>query len=341
MSMTNEQGGALGRVRTFWRRTLFGPSVVARIEIYEELAPTLAAGIGLREALQATTDRHSGAKRRAVELLSDGVERDVPMSVTMRANPEFFTLIEAAIVETGERTGRMDVAFRGAAAQLERAKAVRTRMWQSVSYPLLLVHCFILMCSVVRMFGGGSFLLLAVPSFALLWGGIFLVASVHAARQDSEGYARRLRSIPLFGSVLRVGSLARFARVFAALYGSGVAYGEALLIAGQASGDAVMCAEAVTAASALDRGASLPEALTRMPSIPSDDMGLLLAGEKSGELEGAALRVSVLEDARYDVSVNRMAGLLRNGLVVVMGCAVGLYAVSFYAKYYGAILDIK
>src|SRR6185369_14642803 len=125
------------RVRSFWRRVLHGPSDGARIQIYEELAPTLTAGIGLREALRSTADRNSGAKRRAVLLLADGVDNNVALSAVMRANPETFTAIEAALVETGERTGRMDTAFRAASAQLERAKAVRARMWQSVSYPLL------------------------------------------------------------------------------------------------------------------------------------------------------------------------------------------------------------
>jgi len=328
--MQQGRGGAIARVRTFWRRTLFGPSAGARIEIYEELAPTLAAGIGLKEALHSTADRHSGAKRRAVELLADGLDRDVAMSATMTANPETFTTLEAALVQTGERTGRLDVAFRAASAQLERAKNVRARMLHAVSYPLLLVHCFILMCSLVRMFQGKSFLALALPSFALLWGGIIFVASFHAARADAESYARKLRRVPLLGPVLRVGSLARFARVFAALYGGGVPYDEALVVAGQASGDAAMCAESVGAAEALGRGASMPEALAQMRSIPTDDLGLLLAGEKSGELESAALRVSVLEESRYDVSVNRMAGTLRSGLIVVMGIAVGLYAYDFY-----------
>jgi type IV pilus assembly protein PilC len=339
--MSSDHGGAVARVRTYWRRALFGPSVGARIRIYEELAPMLAAGIGLRESLRSTADRRSGAGRRAVELIADGVARDVPPSSTMRANPECFTPLEAALVATGERTGRLDAAFRSASAQLERAQAVRTRMIQAVAYPLLLVHCFILMCAVVRMFGGGSFLLVALPSFALLWGGVFLVASLHAAGAGSPAYFGFLRRLPLLGSVLRTDAVARFARAFAALHGGGVAYGEALTIAGEASGDAVLSSDAEFAARELLDGATMSEALTRMRSIPSDDLGLLVAGEHSGELEGAAGRVADLESARHDVAVNRLASVLRNGLVIVMGIAVGVYAVSFYANLYAPILNMK
>ncbi len=325
-------------VRTFWRRTLFGPSIGARIRIYEELAPSLAAGIGLKEALHSAADRSAGSRGRALRLLADGLDRDVPLAVTMRANPDVFTPIEAALVATGDRTGRMDVAFRAASTQLERALAVRDRVRHAVAYPLLLVHCFILMASFVRMCFGHSFLLMAVPSFVVLWSAILFGVSLHVAKAGDAGYARLVRRLPLFGPVVRIGSLSRFTRVFGALYGAGVTYAEALPLAGEASGDAAVASEVGLAADALTRGATFAEAISLVASIPTDEMGLFLAGEKAGDLENAALRVSVLEEARFDVAVNRMSAMLRNGLVLLMGLAVGLYAMWFYGKIYGDAL---
>ncbi len=337
MSETTDDGGAIRRVRTFWRRTLRGPSPGARIEIYEELAPTLGAGIGLRQALRATAERHRGLKRRTVELLAAGLERDVSLSETMRANPDSFTRIEAALISTGERTGRLDVAFRGAAAQLERARGVRNRLLQAIAYPLLLVHCFILMCSVVRMFGGGSFVLTLVPSLIGFWGAVFVLASLHAANADRAAYARLIQRIPIVGRVVRAGALARFARALAALHGGGVPYDESLRVAAEASGNALLRADAAVAIHALARGAPLPVALEQITTIPSDDLGLLVAGEQSGELEAAALRVADLEDERFDVVVKRMASVLPGVLVAIMGVVVAAYAFSFYAGRYAEI----
>ena len=334
MSETTDDRGAMTRVRTFWRRALLGPSPGARIEIYEELAPTLGAGIGLREALRTTAERHGGIKRRTVELLADGVDRDVALSETMRANPDSFTPIEAALLATGERTGRLDVAFRGAAAQLERTRGVRNRLLQAVAYPLLLVHCFILMCSVVHMFGGGSFLLVFVPSLVGFWGTIFVIASLHAANADRPGYARFVHRIPIVGRVVRAGALARFARSLAALHGGGVPYDESLRAAADAAGNAQLRADAALAIHALSQGAPLPVALAQMSSLPSDDRGLLVAGEQSGELEAAAVRVANLEDERFDVVVKRMASVLPGILVAVMGMLVAAYAFQFYASQY-------
>jgi type II secretory pathway component PulF len=337
MTETTDDRGAMTRVRTFWRRALLGPSPGARIEIYEELAPTLGAGIGLREALRSTAERHGGTKRRTVELLAAGLERDVAPSETMRANPDSFTPIEAALLSTGERTGRLDIAFRGAAAQLERSRGVRNRLLQAVAYPLLLVHCFILMCSVVRMFGGGSFILTLLPMLIGFWGTIVVIASLHAANADRPGYARFLHRIPIVGRVVRAGALARFARSFAALHGGGVPYDESLRVAADASGNAVLRADAAVAIHALSRGAPLPAALDQMTTIPSDDRGILIAGEQSGELEAAGLRVANLEDERFDVVVKRMASVLPGILVAIMGIVIGAYAFHFYAGQYAEL----
>jgi type IV pilus assembly protein PilC len=193
------------------------------------------------------------------------------------------------------------------------------------------------MCSVVRMFGGGSFVLTLVPALVAFWGTIILVASLHAANADRPGYARFLHAIPIVGRVVRAGALARFARSFAALHGGGVTYDESLRIAADASGNAVLRADAAVAIHALSRGATFPLALDQMTTIPSDDRGLLIAGEQSGELEAAAVRVANLEDERFDVVVKRMASLLPGMLVAIMGIIIGAYAIQFYAGQYAEL----
>ena len=75
-------------------------------------------------------------------------------------------------------------------------------------------------------------------------------------------------------------------------------------------------------------------ALAQMPTIPSEDCGLLIAGEQSGELESAANRVATLEENRFDVVLKRATALLPGCLVLIIGIAVGWYAISFYAGLY-------
>lgn len=324
----------LSRVRAFWRRTLRGPGVGARIEIYEELAPTVGAGIGIREALAASAGRHGGAKHRALTLLLDGLGRDVPLSETMRRSPDAFSGLEAALVATGERTGRLDAAFRAAAAQLERTRSVRNRIVQAVSYPMLLVHCFILMVSIVGAANGHSFVKTALPSFAAFWGGLFLLTSIHVALALEATYANVLAAVPIVGRVVRAGALGRFLRSFAALHGAGIAYEDCLRLSAAASNDGAVLADANAAARSLAGGAPLSEALGRMSTIPVDDRGLLIAGEQSGDLEAAANRAAGLEEDRFDVVLKRATALLPGCLVMLIGIAVGWYAISFYAGLY-------
>ena len=330
----------IDRVRAFWRRTLRGPGVGARIETYEELAPTVGAGIGIREAVHFAADRHGGAKRRMLDLLADGLERDVPLSATMLRNPDVFSAVEAALVATGERTGRLDAAFRAAAAQLEKTRATRNRIIQATAYPFFVLHIFVLTLSIVRASGGHSFLATALMLLAVIWGTLLGVVSVHAAIADSPSYARFLGHLPVIGTALTSAALTRFSRAFAALHGAGMTYDESLRIAAEASGSPLLRAEAAVANDAMARGAPFPVAIAQMPSIPPEARGLLSAGEQSGELESAAQRVAALQEERGDVVTKRAISLLPGCLIALVGIAVGALYLSVMGNYLKQLDDV-
>ena len=342
--MTDEPpGGALRRVRTFWGRILSGPPAAARIEIYEELAPSLAAGIGVREALDLAAGRHAGKKRRAVDLLADGVARDVPMSETMRGHPEAFSVLEAAILSSGERTGRLDVAFRTAAAQLDRQRATQNRLIQACTYPFVLLHCLILIPSlglILPQHGLLGWLAFVIPALATLWlvllGGISFVA----AYSDRPAFARFAARIPIVGRAVTSSAIARFARSLGALHGAGVTYDESLRIAAETSGNALLMEESRAAVLVLRTGGTFPDALGRLRTIPHEDQGLLLAGEQSGELEASAKRVAELEEERFEVVTKRAIAVLPTVLVGIVGLAVAVIAFRVIGGYYKSLTDM-
>ena len=322
----------IGRACSFWRRVLRGPSPSARLLLYEELAPTMAAGIGIREGLRLTADRNRGAGRRAVELLESGLNLDVALSATMRAHPDVFSPIEAALVATGERTGRLDAAFRSAAAQIERERAMRNRLLQAFLYPLFLVHALVLMVGVLRMTAGnGSFVAFVLTAFAVLWLAILGSATLLAAFSGEPAFARAIGRVPVIGTAVRRAALARFARSFAALHGAGVGYEDCLRTSAAASGNALLGAQCEEAALAVRRGEPLSAALARVPFLPGEDRGLLVSGEQSGALEESARRLADLEDERFDVATKRAIALLPPILVILVGAAVFWFA-------YGALV---
>jgi type II secretory pathway component PulF len=207
---------------------------------------------------------------------------------------------------------------------------------------VFVLHFLFAVMAFVRWTGGnGGFLLAFVPPFLLLWTAIFLAVSLHAGLRGGRGYARFLESIPALGRALRAASLARFARAFQTLHGAGVSYDETLRVAAEASGHAAIAADSEEARTALLRGEPFPSALERMRSIPSDDRGLLVAGEQSGDLEAAAGRVAQMEEDRFEVAAKRAFSLLPGVLMILVGAAVAWFVFSFYLSRYADILNMK
>ncbi len=338
MEPTADRGEFTAAVKRFWRRVLRSPSPRARIEVYGELAPLVAAGIGVRDAVRREAERHSGAKRRLLAALDDGLARDVPPSETMRAHPEVFSALEAAIVATGERTGRLDVAFREAARQIERAKATRDRTIQACIYPLFVLHFLIAgmtLGTIAASRGMGAYFAFVVPTLALLWGAILGAVSVHAGLAPRPGYERFLRALPVVGRIRRASGLARFARAFSALHGAGVPYDACLRTAADASGDAALREETYRVAPDVARGDPLPSILSRIASLPPDTVTFLAAGEHAGDLEMSLARVADMEDERAEVAVRRLLSVLPGILIAIVGLIVAWVVIGYYASVLG------
>lgn len=318
-------------IAAFWRRSLRGPTARTRMLLYDEIAPSLGAGVGLRQSLEGARARHGGrGRRRALDALAGAAASGTSLAEAMRAEPDVFSPLETALVAAGERTGRLDAAFRAASAELSKARAASSRTLQASLYPLFLAHFFVLVP--LPLARGASVTGFALPLLAALWAAAAGLTSLHVGLRGSRGYAAALARIPVVGGLRRAGSLARFARCLAALHASGSSHGESVRLAADASGDAEVRADASVAAHLLDRGASLPQAFDAMACLPQDDRNLLVAGEQSGELESAATRVADLEQARRDALLGRTMALLPALLVLLVGLAVAWLAISFYGR---------
>ncbi len=332
------------RAAAFWRRVLSGATPRARLDLYTEIASMTAAGIAVRQALRFIAERQHGARRRLAQALSEPAERGESLSSGLRAHPELFPPIETELVAAGERTGRVDAAFRATAAQVERTLALRNRVISAALYPLFLVHFGIVVLSIplVGMQRGlGAWLLFVVPVLLLLWGALGAAVTAHVAFAESPRYGRALFAVPVLGRALRAAALSRFLRALSALHGAGVQFDEALLAAGAAAGNGVLREEARAAARLTASGESLTVALAGVATLPRESLAQVAGAEQSGDLESALLRVADLEQERADASATRATALLPGCLValVALGVAWVAYAVV-WRGYFGPILEI-
>lgn len=180
----------------------------------------------------------------------------------------------------------------------------------------------------------------AVPAILLLFLLVFL-----AARRGTRFHklsAAIGRRIPVVGTALHHWQLAQFCLVLKTLVASGIHLPQALVLAGQASGEGSVAKAALALKEQILEGHDLEDG--GMPSFNSqaiaDAQGFppwlwraLGVGQAAGDLVPVLDRVGKRFEAQAAKSASKLASVLEPAMILAIGAAVGAVA-------YAAILPI-
>jgi len=172
----------------------------------------------------------------------------------------------------------------------------------------------------------------------VLWMGIFLkdngmillgvlagliVVSVLLRKQLLVVILRFARKAPLVGNVMLAQELARFFSVMAAMTRSGVPLTDALGVSVRAIGNPKLRGQLVTLRTRLIEGGMLRLLIDEVDSLPLATRKLLIAAEKSGDLENVfdALSKDLADEA--DKRSERALAALEPTLIIMMFFMIG------------------
>jgi type IV pilus assembly protein PilC len=266
-------------------------------QLFHELAQLARSGVPLNyafEILSRTSRSRIGACLRVIrESLRSSGEAG-------RAFREAgFSESDAAVIEAGEATGRLDVVF----VELEDyyrqlADARRSIVAKSV-YPVLVLHLGVVLLAIppAIMEGGWPVFLahalpvLAASYVAVFAGSIFWRLGRTLLSRDA-GSALFLMRLPLFGALLRDWTAWRFASVLSLYVGAGGSLLKGLDIAGLSCGNAYLQSATASATELVRAGEGLSEAFSRQSHVPELLDRAITVGDTSGRLDEETRRVA-------------------------------------------------
>jgi general secretion pathway protein F len=137
-----------------------------------------------------------------------------------------------------------------------------------------------------------------------------------------------LLRVPIFGKLIQMLSIARFARTLATLLSSGVALLSAMDIVRSVLGNAALEKVIEDAIGSIREGQSIADPLKRSGRFPPIVTHMIAIGEKSGQLESMLENVSDAYDSAVETRVQMLTSLLEPLMIVGMGGAVAFIAIS-------------
>ncbi|MEZ5931994.1 MAG: type II secretion system F family protein [Alphaproteobacteria bacterium] len=325
-----------------------------------ELATLLDAGLTVDQSLQFLVDvAASPSQKKLFSALLARVQGGGTLADALGEQRGSFTSAFVSLVRAGEAGNALPDVLTRLADYLERNEALSQRVRSALVYPLLLLlmagaSIAVLLVVVLPQFtpmfesAGADLpwltkLVVAVGEaaqaywwlvLALLALGLLVLNNRLRHPPSRAAIDRWLLTLPLVGELAAKLDTARLARTTGTLLANGVTLPNALAIAKDTLGNAVLRQTIGETLTAVKEGKGLARPIGQSGRFPPLAVHLVAVGERSGHLETMLMKIADIFDQEVAHSIDRMMTLL----VPVLTIGVGLVIVTIIGAILSAIL---
>lgn len=322
-----------------------------------QLSAMVSAGVPLLRSLNSL-QKHTEDKalQKILATVVKDVEGGMPLGDSLGKHPDTFNDIYVNMVRAGEAAGILDDILKRLAEQQEKSAAIRKKIRSALAYPMVLVFITIvaffgLMIFVVPQIGtiikdlGGpdaelpliTLIMLSISGFLTTYwyivfpaiaGAVVLLIRYLKTKRGRRQLHTFILKVPVIKTLVTKIAVARFARVFSALMGAGVAVLESLDVTSRAVGNDVFEELLKNAANEVKNGKSLSSVIEKSDLFPAIVAQMLSVGEETGQTDTVLVKVADFYEEEVDLAIDSVSSIIEPVMIVVMGGMVGLIAAS-------------
>ncbi len=323
-----------------------------RAEFYHQFAQLTAAGIGVVSALeQLKCNPPARSFRAPIQQLLLGLHEGHTFADSLRQLDRWLPEFDLALIDAGERAGRLDACFRLLADYYDDQARVTKLMIGQLLYPVGVVHLAAVVFLIVLPFARSQFhasLMGLAATAALALSPLYLAtAGVIYATQGRHGETWRalieslLRWVPVLGPARRCLALARLAAALEALFNAGVNVIQAWDLAVAASGSPALRQAVVRLKPEVDAGRTPAEFIREQPVFPPHFANLYASGEVSGKLDDTLRRLYTHYQEEGSHKLHAFAQWLPRLVYGLVAGLVAYYVIQFWTGYFNQISSIS
>ena len=331
---------------------------MTRVEVLlftSELADLIEAGMTLGQALQALASQgEEGSGQRFVcQDLCDRIVRGENFSDACMHHPKTFEPLYGNMIRAAEASGAMVEVLRRLGDHYERYDNMRGKIKSALSYPII-VLVFGIMAVIAALVWiipkfqkvfdsmGATLplptrILIGMSDYLINYGwtlavGVVLVgwwfkkwSATESGRLKIDGW--KLRA-PLVSGIVAAGAYSSLAYTLKTLLTNGVNVLQALKIAEETCGNAVIGAALHTARARVTDGTSISGPLASSGVFPRMMTDMLAVGEQAGDMASSLEHIGKRYQKDMDRNITTFTNALEPILIVLIAVAVGFVAIS-------------
>jgi general secretion pathway protein F len=319
-----------------------------------QLSTLVGAGFPLVSALGALVPQtKSQGFVKIIAQLKEAIVEGKSFAAALSSYPNIFSNLYINMVRAGESSGTLEIVLDRLADITEKQQALKSRIRAAMAYPifmaligaavLILLLTFIvpnitsIFTEMDKALPVPTRLLISISAWLTQYWWLLIIFGIgaglglRAVRKTDQGafhIDRLILRLPLFGSLVRRLTVARFTRTLGSLLQNGVSMLIALDIARGIAGNRLISEAIEAAAAQVEKGRGLGQSLGQADVFPQLSVQMIEVGEHSGDLEDMLIKIADVYEREVEAIVMSITSLMEPIMILGMALVVGFIVLS-------------
>ncbi len=347
---------------------LFGVPLTEKLFFTRNLEIMIKTGVSLPKAMNILSQQMSNGKfKKILSQLSEDITKGESLSNCLAVYPSVFSTLYQETLKIGEETGKLEDALRILALQMEREHKLRSSISSAMVYPAV-VMCMAFVIGIIMfvlavpklkttftdmnialpfttkaIFAFGDFLTQQWP-FALLLFALLTVGGFLLSRAKKGGRFKSLifLKMPIIGKIVKTTNTALALRTLSSLLEAGVPIVRSLGVASGSLRNFYFQQSLREVSLAVEKGTKLSQAISGYTNLyPITVFHMMEVGEETGETPEVLKKLADFYEEEVTAATQRLASLIEPALIILVGAAVGFFALSMMQPMFSMTGAIK
>lgn len=312
------------------------------------------AGVPMKEALQMLSEQTENKwLKRAISEVLLSVEKGNTLADSMRGQEDIFPPMLINMVEAGENSGSLEMAFERMAVQFEKEAKLKATIKKATIYPIILIIAAIGVVAVMMLFVIPIFidmfadLDVEMPAItmwvmntskwvtanwyiilAVIVAVVVAYKIIYKTEQGRFMIDQVKMKMPLFGKLTVKTACAQFARTMSTLLSSGISTIDALETVSKIVNNIHYTNALMKAREEVMKGIPLSEPLTASKIFPPMVCHMTGIGEETGNIEEMLEKLADYYDEEVEMTTQSVLAAMEPLIIVFMELVVGTLVIA-------------
>lgn len=332
------------------------------------LAVMVSSGLTVSRAVHNLSIQTKNKRFNKILLgVYDDVQSGKTLADSLAAYPSVFNELFTSMIGVGEVSGNLEEILEILALQLEKENDLRSKVIGALIYPAVILVAMIgiavlmltyILPRIMSVFQDMDVKLPAMTLFIMAMSDflrnhaiVCVVASVilivgikvfYGTKKGQRFFSFVFVHLPIIGSIVVKVNCARFARIYSSLLKSGISVVVGLGIVSKTLSNVYYRDALADAIGEVQKGVELSKVVYKYPRIfPTLVPQILEVGEETGKTESVLRRLAEFYEEEVSQITKNMSSIIEPILMLLIGSAVGFFAVAMLQPMYSVLENIK